>query len=214
LGFLVSRLLAVPSALAVVLVFALPALEASIFLGFVFPGETAVVLGGVLAAEGKVPVWLVGAVAAAGAIVGDSVGYWVGARWGRGLLRRIPRRLVKPETVDRAVEFVQRRGGIGVFIGRFTTALRVLVPGAAGLSDMTYRRFLVANALGGIAWAGLYTGLGYAAGANYRVVLADASTTSGVVLGIVVAAVVIFAVYRHFHLPKALSAPVEADEER
>lgn len=75
------------------LVFALPALEASIFLGFVFPGETAVVLGGVLAAEGKVPVWLVGAVAAAGAIVGDSVGYWVGARWGRGLLRRIPKKI-------------------------------------------------------------------------------------------------------------------------
>jgi len=198
--------------LAVALVFALPALESSIFLGFIFPGETAVVLGGVLAAEGRVPVWVVGAVAAAGAIVGDSVGYWVGARWGRGLLRRIPRRLVKPETVDRAVEFVQRRGGIGVFVGRFTTALRVLVPGAAGLSDMTYRRFVVANAAGGIVWAGLYTGLGYVAGANYRTVLADASTTSGVVLGVVVVAVAAFALYRHFHVPKALRTPSDETE--
>ena len=198
MNFLVSRLLSVPSLLALVLVFAFPALEASIFLGFIFPGETAVVLGGVLAAEGRFPVWLAGGIAAAGAIIGDSVGYWVGARYGPRVMKKIPRRLLKPESLDKAVDLLRRRGGLGVFVGRFTTVLRVLIPGAAGIAEMRYRRFLVFNALGGICWAGLYTGLGYIAGANYASVLKDASLTSEIVLALVVALFFGVGLYRHF----------------
>src|SRR5439155_16159726 len=68
-------------------VFALPALEASAFVGFVFPGEIAVILGGVLASRGRVSILAVTLVAIAGAVIGDSIGYWVGKRWGRRILR-------------------------------------------------------------------------------------------------------------------------------
>ncbi|WP_298334122.1 DedA family protein [Ferrimicrobium sp.] len=211
MNFLVSRLLSVPSLLALVLVFAFPALEASIFLGFIFPGETAVVFGGVLAAEGRFPVWLVGGIAAAGAIIGDSVGYWVGARYGPRVMKKIPRRLLKPESLDKAIDLLRRRGGLGVFVGRFTTVLRVLIPGAAGIAEMRYRRFLVFNALGGICWAGLYTGLGYVAGANYASVLKDASLTSEIVLALVVVLFFGVGLYRHFG--PSLRKPKPATED-
>ncbi|WP_276944566.1 DedA family protein [Ferrimicrobium acidiphilum] len=211
MNFLVSRLLSVPSLLALVLVFALPALEASIFLGFIFPGETAVVLGGVLAAEGRFPVWLVGGIAAAGAIIGDSVGYWVGSRYGPWLIGKIPRRLLKPESLDKAIDLLRRRGGLGVFVGRFTTVLRVLIPGAAGIAGMRYRRFLFFNALGGICWAGFYTTLGYVAGANYASVLKDASTTSEVILAVVVILFFGVGLYRHFGPP--LRRPKASSDE-
>ena len=68
------------------LAFAFPALEASAFAGFVFPGEIAVILGGVAASRGTVPLWAVIAAAVAGAIIGDSAGYLIGRRWGTDLL--------------------------------------------------------------------------------------------------------------------------------
>src|SRR5205823_5570304 len=78
---------------AYALVFVLPALESSAFLGFLFPGELAVVLGGVLAFQGRVSLPLVMASAIAGAILGDSVGYAVGARWGERMFKlRVVRR--------------------------------------------------------------------------------------------------------------------------
>ncbi len=197
MNFLVTALLSVPAALALVMVFLFPALESSCFVGFIFPGETAVVVGGVLASQGKFPLWIVLVLAVAGAVLGDSVGYWVGRRYGDWLIDHLPRRLVKRENVDRAVDFIGRKGGVGVFIGRFTTVLRVLIPGAAGLSKMHYRKFLIYNGLGGLAWGVLYGTLGYIAGANYRVVVKDAGVTSYVVLVVVVAALVTFGVYRH-----------------
>ncbi|MHB8190000.1 MAG: DedA family protein [Ferrimicrobium sp.] len=199
MSFLIAKLLSVPTWLALVLVFLFPALEASTFLGFVFPGETAVIVGGVLASQAKFPVWAAGALAASGAIIGDSVGYWVGSRYGRRLLRVLPTKIVRPEAVDSAIAFIARRGAWGVVIGRFTTALRVLIPGAAGISEMRYSKFLLFNALGGIAWAALYTGLGYVAGANFATVVHDAGVTSYVVLGVVIVGFVGYGLYRHLH---------------
>src|SRR6185312_11596737 len=98
---LVEHILRLPPWLALLIVFAVPALEASVFLGFVFPGEIACLLGGVLAFESKLQLWLVIVVAIAGAVVGDSVGYFVGARFGDVLLGKLPERFVKPEHVDR-----------------------------------------------------------------------------------------------------------------
>src|SRR5206468_11445681 len=78
---------------ALAIVFIVPALEASAFLGFLFPGEIAVILGGVLAFNGRVPLPPVIAAAVVGAIVGDTVGYFVGRRWGNQLLRGVGRRV-------------------------------------------------------------------------------------------------------------------------
>src|SRR2546423_5485101 len=117
---------------ALVVVFLLPALESSAFVGFVFPGEIGVLLGGVLASQHKVGLGAVFVAGVAGAVVGDSIGYEVGQRWGRRLLRGSVGRFVKADHLDRAEQYLQRRGGTAVVFGRFTAALPVLIPGMAG----------------------------------------------------------------------------------
>ena len=161
---LAENLLRMPPLLALLLVFALPALEASAFIGFLVPAEPGVILGGVLANQHKLPVWAVLAAAVAGAVIGDSIGYEVGRRWGRRLTARIPHRVLRPERVAQAEESVRRLGGRAVFVGRFTTTLRVLVPGFAGMSRVPYREFLVWNAAGGAIWATAFVVLGYVGG--------------------------------------------------
>ncbi len=167
MSHLLEGILNLPPALALAVVFLLPALEASAFVGVVVPGEIAVILGGVLANQGKLPLWAVLGAAIAGAIVGDSLGYVVGDHYGERLLAALPRRLVKPERVEQTKRTIERLGGKAVFVGRFTAALRALVPGIAGMSGMTYRTFLPWNVLGGGAWATGFVVLGYLAGSQY-----------------------------------------------
>lgn len=165
---LLEGILRLSPALALLLVFLLPALEASAFLGVVIPGEIGVILGGVLANQHKLPLAAVLAAAITGAVVGDSVGYLVGKRYGEQLLAKLPRRLVKPEHVRRTEITIRRLGGKAVFAGRFTAALRALVPGMAGMARMPYRQFLPWNLLGGTSWAALFVILGYLAGSQYQ----------------------------------------------
>ena len=129
-----SHILTLPGWLALLVVFALPALESSAFVGFIFPGEVALILGGVIASQGRVSLAAVLAAAIAGAIVGDTVGYAGGRRYGRGILDSTLGRFVKASHLDRAEAYLAERGGKAVFFGRFTAALRVLIPGLAGMS--------------------------------------------------------------------------------
>jgi membrane protein YqaA with SNARE-associated domain len=121
LASLGDRLLALPAGVALALVFVLPALESSAFLGFVFPGEIAVIVGGVLASQGRFPLSAAIAAAVLGAIIGDSVGYEVGKHWGdrmlRGSVGRLP--IIRKELdkhLASATTFVRRRGPHAVFI--------------------------------------------------------------------------------------------------
>jgi membrane protein DedA with SNARE-associated domain/membrane-associated phospholipid phosphatase len=186
-----DRILSLHGAPALALVFALPALEASAFVGFLFPGEIAVLLGGVLAFQGRIS--LSGAIGAAvlGAIVGDTVGYFVGRRWGHaiihGTLGRLPfirHRL--PRYLDEAREYLDRRGGRAVILGRFTTALRVVVPGLAGMSGLSYARFFLWNAIGGLVWGAGFVLIGFAGGAAWRRVEGIAATAGLVLLALIV----------------------------
>ena len=171
---------------AYALIFFLPALESSIFLGFVFPGEIAVLLGGVLAYQGRISLgWAIG-FAIAGAVIGDSVGYEVGRHYGTRLLDGPLQRFVKPEHRARAIAFIRRHGGKAVFLGRFTAALRVLVPGFAGIAEMSYPTFLFFNVTGGALWAAGVTLLGYAAGNGYRHVEHVLGRASLILLSVVV----------------------------
>ena len=164
----------------------MPALEASTFLGFIFPGEIACLLGGVLAFESKVALALVIVVAVAGAVIGDSVGFAVGYRYGDALLNKVPERIIKPHHVDRTKELIVRLGGRAVFVGRFTAALRALVPGFAGVSKMPYRTFLIWNFAGGTLWATGVVVAGYLAGNAWHRVASDISIIGWSVLGLVV----------------------------
>jgi membrane-associated protein len=164
---LLQQLLHVPAPVVLLVVGALVFGEAAVFLGFVLPGETAVLLGGFLASTGRLSVVVLAVVVVAAAIVGDSVGYEVGKRFGPRLLRT--RLLARhAHRIEHARRFLDGRGASAVFIGRFTAFLRAVMPGLAGLSGMRYRRFLVFNAAGGLVWGVGCTLAGYLAGSSYE----------------------------------------------
>lgn len=181
----VEHLFSLPTWLAVGIVFLFPAAEASIFLGFVIPGEIAVVLGGVMAYRGDVALWIILVAAISGAIIGDSIGYAVGRRWGRQVLESALGRFIKAQHFDRSADFIARRGALAVFLGRWTAALRALIPGLAGMSHVPYPTFLFWNVVGGGLWATTFVMLGYIAGNSYHHLEQQASFVSYGLLGLV-----------------------------
>lgn len=193
---MIERILHLHGVVAYAIIFALPALEASVFLGFIFPGEIAVLLGGVLAFQGRVSLGGAIAAAVAGAIIGDSVGYEVGKHYGTRLLAGPLRRFIKEEHRERATAFLRRHGGKAVFFGRFTAALRVLVPGLAGIAEIPYPSFLLYNALGGAIWGTGFTLLGYIAGNEYRRVQHVAGRAGALLLALIVTVALIVFVAR------------------
>jgi membrane-associated protein len=143
--------------------------ETAIFLGFFVPGETAVVLGGVLASRGNASLWVLMVVVVAAAVIGPVVGYGIGWKLGDRLfavwlLRRIP------GGVDRTRAVLRDRGGLGVLIGRFVAIVRALMPAAAGAAPVPFPVFLRYDLIGGVIWGVGYTLLGYVAGSAYTVV--------------------------------------------
>jgi membrane protein DedA with SNARE-associated domain len=165
--------------------------EDALFFGFVLPGETAAVLGGVVASRGGVDiVWLCVAVVLA-AVLGDSVGYEVGRQIGPRILET---RALKPhqDRISRAQELIRRRGPAAVFLGRFIAFFRALMPALAGISHMPYRIFLLFNALGGLAWGVGFTLLGYFAGDAYKRVEKTAGTAVAIVVAVVVVGAFVF----------------------
>jgi membrane-associated protein len=194
--WLSDTILRLAGPLALVAVFALPALEASTLLGIVVPGELALVLGGVLAHQGRVPLVAAVAAGAAGAVVGDTIGYAIGRRVGERLLAHLPRRLIRPRQVERAKALVRRLGGRAVFAGRFTAALRALVPGLAGVAGVPYPTFAAWNLAGGVLWATGFVLLGFAAGRAWRTAERFAGGAGLVVLGAIVVAAAVALVRR------------------
>lgn len=134
--------------------------------GIPLPGETALIAFGVLAAEGHYGIGWVIALAAAGAIVGDNLGYWLlGRLGGRALFRRWSwLRRYSERVLPVAERLMERHGGKTVFFGRFVTVLRYTAAWVAGLGRMPWWRFLVWNAAGGIVWATAVGLLAYYAG--------------------------------------------------
>jgi membrane-associated protein len=170
--------------------------EDALFFGFVLPGETAAVLGGVAASLGHVNVFWMSAIVVAAAIIGDTVGYEIGSRWGHRLLGvKVLQKRAKQ--VESARGFIARRGGPGVFLGRFIAFLRAFVPFLAGVSHMHYRRFLAWNAVGGVVWGVGSVLLGYLAGNSYSMIEHAVGRWAAIaVAAVVVAALLAWAVYR------------------
>ena len=191
---LLQQLLHVPAPVVLAVVAALVFGEAAVFLGFVFPGETAVLLAGFVASTGRLSVVLLAVVVVVAAIVGDSVGYEVGKRYGPRLMRtRLFRR--HEQRVESARGFLDGRGASAIFVGRFTAFLRAVTPGLAGLSGMRYRRFLVYNAAGGVVWGIGCVVAGYLAGSSYQRVAHYLGQGGAVAAGVlVVAALVVWRV--------------------
>jgi membrane protein DedA with SNARE-associated domain len=169
MGGFVDTILNVTPLLAYVLVGALVFAEDALFVGFVIPGETAAVLGGVVASRGNVLVWLMMAVVVLAAITGDTVGYEIGRHLGPRVLgmKVMEKRRAK---LEKAKDFLRRRGGGAVFLGRFVAFFRAVMPALAGTSQMHYPRFLAFNAAGGLVWGAGFVLLGFLAGNSYQAV--------------------------------------------
>ena len=192
-----EALRALPPILVLILAFLCPALEASAMIGVIFPGEIAILVAGAAAQAGTLSLWTVIPTAVAGAVIGDAVGFGLGRRYGELLLQRLPDRLVKPEAVQATNELLRRRGPIVVLIGRLTAILRALVPSLAGMSGLTWSRFLPYNLLGGAVWASTVAVLGYLAGASLAAVQKQLGIVSNVVLGLVVVAALVMWLRSH-----------------
>lgn len=179
---------------------ALVFLEDAIFVGFVLPGETAAVIAGVSTALGHLSLPLVILCVVLAAIVGDSVGYEVGKRWfGPALLRfRFLQR--HQDRITKAQDYLRAKGGLAVFLGRFTAFFRAMMPALAGASHMPYRRFLAWNALGGIVWGTAFVLLGNLAGASYHHV--EKYVGRGFA-GAAVVVVVVLLAWHHFRKEKS-----------
>jgi membrane-associated protein len=162
-------------------------LERSVFVGLVIPGDVIIALGGVYAARGDlslVPVIIVGSMSA---IIGESIGYWLGRRYGMGLIRRLPLINRLEKRLERAEGYFQRHGGKTVAIGRFATAAGAFVPFLAGVGRMRYGRFLLFDIPAVIVWATAIALLGYVFGQNLDVIDTILSRFGYAVLGLVLA---------------------------
>lgn len=146
-------------------------LETSAFLGFLVPGESMVVIAGLLTSRGVLELGDVIWVASLGAITGDTVGYFIGYRFGEGFFLKYGRYFFfKKEYLDEARGFFEKHGGKTVLLGRFMAWLRAFAPVVAGISKMHYPRFLFFNVAGGIVWATIFSLLGYFVGNSWDII--------------------------------------------
>lgn len=199
-------------AIVAALVFA----EAALFFGFVFPGETAIVVGGVLASQGRASLPLLIIIVVLAATTGDSVGYEVGRRFGPRLLNTKALRRHRTK-VGKAQDLIRRRGAFAVFIGRFTALLRAMMPALVGSARMPYPKFLVFNLIGGVVWGAGFTLGGFFVGEAFeRTAQLAGRGIAAVVVVIAVAALIVWSVRRHRRAadpePAATDEPVIVPE--
>lgn len=192
----VHHLLGLDGTLVYVLVGVLVFAEDAFFIGFLVPGETAAILGGVAASLDHVslPGMLVLVITAA--ILGDAVGYGIGRWLGQRLLETRPLRR-QEHRLRRAQRQLAEKGGIAVFLGRFVTFLHAVMPFLAGVARMPYLRFLAYNAAGGVLWGTGTVSLGYLAGASYEAIARLAgNAAAAIAAGIAVIALAVWRVRR------------------
>lgn len=143
--------------LLILLVFA----EAAFFIGFVLPGETSLLIGGVLAHSNVWPLWLFILCAIFGAIAGDSVGYEVGKHFGPRIKTSGFGRLIGEKRWKLAEHIFDKYHSGAIFLGRAQALLRALTPALAGMHRVPYRTFLKWNAAGGVIFSTIVIALGY-----------------------------------------------------
>jgi membrane-associated protein len=136
-------------------------LDRAAFTGLFIPGELVVALGGVLAGRGHLSLLPVIAIAAIAGILGESVSYWLGRRYGVRIVRHVPIANRVDKHVDEASDFLRRHGGKTVFIARYVSVVGTFMPFVAGMSKMPFGRFLTFDVAAITLWATAVTLLGY-----------------------------------------------------
>jgi membrane-associated protein len=138
--------------------------ESGLFFGFFLPGDSLLLTAGLLASRDILSIYALAPVLFVGAVLGDSVGYWFGARTGPRIFNRPNSLFFRRENLVAAHRFFERHGGKAIVIARFLPFIRTFTPIAAGAAVMEYRRFLVFNVSGAFLWAVGVTLLGYGLG--------------------------------------------------
>ena len=146
--------------LLVAIVFA----ETGLLIGCFLPGDSLLITAGLLAAAGHLNIWWINALLIAAAIIGDSVGYAIGARLGPHIFTREKSLLFNPQHVVRTRRFYEKYGPKTIVIARFVPIIRTFAPVLAGVGVMEYRRFLTYNVVGGIGWVASLSWAGYRLG--------------------------------------------------
>jgi membrane-associated protein len=147
--------------------------ETGLFVGFFLPGDSLLVTAGIFCTDanptGKalLNILTLNLVVAAAAIIGDTVGYWIGAKAGPKLFTREKSLFFSRKHLLRTKEFYERHGGKTIIIARFVPIIRTFAPAVAGVGKMSYRRFISFNVFGGIAWSLSMTLLGFTLGKQF-----------------------------------------------
>ncbi|HUO63730.1 MAG TPA: VTT domain-containing protein [Terriglobales bacterium] len=138
--------------------------ETGLLVGCFLPGDSLLITAGLLAAAGHLNIWWINLLLMAAAIIGDSVGYAIGARLGPRIFTREKSLLFNPKHVLRTRHFYEKYGPKTIVIARFVPIIRTFAPVLAGVGAMQYRRFLTYNVLGGIGWVASMSLAGFALG--------------------------------------------------
>jgi membrane protein DedA with SNARE-associated domain len=178
------------------LVAALAFAETGAFIGLLAPGETAIVLGGVVAAQGDVSLPVMILVAWTAAALGDLASFMLGKRLGRRFVQtRGPRLGVTPARLERVEAFFERHGAKAILVGRFIGLVRAVAPFLAGASGMRLRAFLPWSLLGTLAWTTSFTLIGYAFSNSFSAA-AGLLTHGALALAVLAAAALVLREYR------------------
>jgi len=137
--------------------------ESFAFISLLFPGTSLLIAAGTLMAAGSLPYLPIVVGAIAGAVLGDTISFWIGHRFGGGIARVWPFSR-NPELLSSGIKFFARHGGKSVFIGRFFGPIRAVIPLAAGVMRMPRDRFWFANVTSAIVWAPMLLLVGDAVG--------------------------------------------------
>lgn len=155
--------------------------------GIPAPGETAIIAGAAVAGRGHLNILAVAVIAFLAAVVGDSLGYLIGRRGGRPLVRRYGRYVrLTPPRLERVEGFMTRQGPKIVVIARFVEGLRQFNGVVAGMTGMPFPRFLACNALGAALWVGCWSAVGYLAGNHLDEITVTVSRYLAVAIGVAI----------------------------
>jgi membrane protein DedA with SNARE-associated domain len=193
---LLAQAIAIPTGVAVLAYLVVALVIGVESMGVPLPGETTLVAAALLASQHHLKIEFVIIAAAAGAIVGDSIGYFVGRKAGRRLFERLGRRFhhFSEDRIVRAEKYFHKYGVWTVFFGRFVALLRIFAGPMAGMLRMHYPRFLAANAAGGIAWSATIGIVAYKIGDNADQIFSRVSLWA--LVGIAAVAVALYVVHK------------------
>lgn len=137
--------------------------ECGLLIGFFLPGDSLIFITGLFIAQGWIStnIWLAAVLLTAAAILGNMLGYWIGAKAGPPLFNRPDSRLFKQVYVEKAHAFFDKYGARAIVVARFVPVVRTFITAIAGVARMDYRTFVTFSAIGGVIWAGGVLLLGY-----------------------------------------------------